>query len=118
MDRHIKILGILTLIFHGLLIPALLVIVIVFWGASVLADDPTASGVIGGVGIIIAVILLVLMLPGIIGGIGLLTRKSWARIPVMIANAINIFSFPVGTALGIYTFWVLTKEESIDLLDG
>lgn len=118
MDRHIRILGILTIIFHAILLPALLVIMTVFWGASVLADDPTASGVIGSVGIVVSVILLVLMLPGIIGGIGLLTRKSWARILVMIANAINIFSFPFGTALGVYTFWVLTKEESIDLLEG
>ena len=54
--------------------------------------------------------------PGLIGGIGLLKRRSWARILVLFFAIINISFPPIGTALGVYTLWVLLKKESARLL--
>ena len=109
MAQHLKILGILTLVYHGLSALVVLVILPVFMGVSLLADSPEAAGVLGGIGVVITVVVLILTLPGIIGGIGLLKRRSWSRILVLIANALHILSFPLGTALGVYSFWVLLK---------
>ena len=44
---------------------------------------------------------------GIIAGVGLLQRAPWARILALIMGFLSLISFPFGTALGIYTIWVL-----------
>ena len=116
MAQHLKVLGILTMIYHGLAILLVLVILPVMIGGSLLIDNPAAAGAVGGMGTIITIVILAITLPGIIGGIGLLQGRPWSRILVMVVNTISILSFPLGTALAIYSFWVLTKEESIELL--
>lgn len=118
MGQHIKILGIATIVFHVLLALIIVIIIPTFVLAGLLAEDPIAVSIIGSVGVVLVVVILALALPGIIGGIGLLRHKSWARILVLIANTLHILSFPFGTALAAYSFWVLTKEDAIDLLDG
>jgi hypothetical protein len=50
---------------------------------------------------------------GLAAGFGLLQRESWARTLVLILAFISLFtSIPIGTALGIYTMWVLLPRES------
>lgn len=70
------------------------------------------QGLLGIIAMVIGMIAVVAGLPGIIGGWGLLTKKSWARIVVLIVGILNLATFPLGTALGIYTLWVLMKPES------
>ena len=50
-------------------------------------------------------------LPSIIGGIGLLQKKAWGMLITIIAGCVSIFSFPFGTALGIYTIFVFTQDN-------
>jgi hypothetical protein len=42
----------------------------------------------------------------------LLDRKPWARIYTIVVSAIWLLDFPIGTALSIYTLWVLLPESS------
>jgi len=49
---------------------------------------------------------------GFIAGWGLLQRESWARILTIILAFLALFSIPFGTALGIYSLWVLLPSES------
>jgi hypothetical protein len=50
---------------------------------------------------------------GLAAGFGLLQREVWARTLVLILAFIALFtSIPFGTALGIYTMWVLLPPES------
>jgi len=50
---------------------------------------------------------------GLAAGFGLMQRESWARTLVLILAFISLFtSIPFGTALGIYTMWVLLPRES------
>jgi hypothetical protein len=65
--------------------------------------------------VVIAVLLLLVSLPGIIGGIGLLKRKEWARIVVLIVGFLSLIRIPLGTILGIYTIWVLMHDDAIRL---
>ncbi len=46
-------------------------------------------------------------LPSVIGGIGLIQKKTWGIVITLIAGGISIFSIPFGTALGVYSFYVL-----------
>jgi hypothetical protein len=48
----------------------------------------------------------------LIAGYGLLNRRPWGRIVAIIASILALFKFPIGTALGIYTLWVLAPGAS------
>lgn len=43
---------------------------------------------------------------------GLFERQPWARVLGLILGFLALLRFPLGTALGIYTLWVLMPEES------
>jgi hypothetical protein len=43
---------------------------------------------------------------------GLLERQPWARILGIVVAFLALIRFPFGTALGIYTLWVLLPESS------
>jgi len=43
---------------------------------------------------------------------GLWERQPWARILGLILGFLALLRFPLGTALGVYTLWVLLPEES------
>ena len=45
-------------------------------------------------------------------GIGLLRRRPWARGLAIFAGILSLPKLPVGTALGIYTFWVLGSRTA------
>ncbi|MGH8004365.1 MAG: hypothetical protein ACRECJ_06550 [Limisphaerales bacterium] len=62
--------------------------------------------------------MFVISAPGIAGGIGLLKRKYWAKILVLVLGFINLLHFPFGTALGIYTIWLLTRKETAEFFTG
>ena len=48
----------------------------------------------------------------VVAGWGLITRKSWGRTFAIIVAVLSLLKFPVGTALGIYTLWVMAPAAS------
>ena len=80
------------------------------------ADESEAMGILAVIGTFIAVFLFLVSVPGLVGGIGLLKRQNWARILVLILSVLQLFNIPFGTAVGIYSLWVLTREETMALL--
>jgi hypothetical protein len=112
MDKHITVLGVLYIVFGvlGLIIGGFLFILIT--GAGLFSGDEQAMAITAIVGTALAFIIFIFSVPEIIGGIFLLKRKSWARILVLVLGFLNLLDIPVGTSLGIYTIWVLMKDES------
>lgn len=113
-QNHIRIVSLLTLV-SGILamIPTLLMLLVAF-GLSIggpFSDNPwgllTAGGIVG----IIAICLMVIALPTLIAGFGLLARKPWARPLTLLIAVFNLFAFPIGTMLGFYQLWVLAMNE-------
>jgi hypothetical protein len=49
---------------------------------------------------------------GFVAGWGLLQRESWARIIALVLAFVSLFSIPFGTAIGVYTLWVLLPGRS------
>jgi len=45
-------------------------------------------------------------------GWSLLNRRTWGRTLAIIAAVLVLFKFPFGTALGVYTLWVLAPSAS------
>jgi serine/threonine protein kinase len=89
---------------------------------SLLAIPGIASGklkdmaILSAFGAALALLPLVSAVWDLVGGVGLLKRRRWARILVLIGAVPELFVFPVGTATGIYTIWVLMQKETIQLL--
>ena len=68
---------------------------------------------------VIAVILLVKAAAGFLAGWGLIQHESWARILALVLGFISLFiNIPFGTALGIYTMWVLLPAQSEQEYEG
>lgn len=56
--------------------------------------------------------LFIYSLGSIATGVGLLASQTWARMLAIILGIIRLINIPFGTALGIYTLWVLLPEQS------
>ena len=62
---------------------------------------------------VVAMLLLVKAAAGFIAGWGLLQHESWARVVALVLAFVALFTnIPFGTALGIYTMWVLLPTQS------
>lgn len=49
---------------------------------------------------------------GFAAGWGLLQREEWGRTVALVVGFIALLSVPLGTALGVYTLWVLLPRQS------
>jgi hypothetical protein len=58
---------------------------------------------------------LLFSVPSIIAGFGLLKRKNWAKTASIIAGVLSAMSFPLGTAVCVYTFWFLFSDSGKEL---
>ena len=58
---------------------------------------------------VIAIVLLFKAAVGAAAGVGLLQRQDWGRILATVLGVISLINIPFGTALGIYTLWVLVS---------
>ena len=119
MAQHVKILGILHIVFGSLCVLGGLIVLAVMGGIAgiVGASDQTqdaavAVPVLAAIGGFVCILCLVLGLPSLIGGIGLLQYKPWARITLIVLSALDLIHVPFGTALGIYGFWVLLNPQT------
>jgi hypothetical protein len=67
----------------------------------------------------IAVIILSGSALGFFAGWGLLHREPWARIlALVLAFCVMFINIPLGTAVGVYTMWVLLPRESEEEYDA
>jgi len=119
MKQHVSILGILYTVFGALGLFGALVLLVVFGGLAGIVsvvgkgdDAAIAVPVLGALGVIFFVGLLVLSIPGLAVGIGLMKLQPWARIGGLILSAVNLLNFPLGTALGAYGLWVLLSKDT------
>jgi hypothetical protein len=107
---HLQLLGILWLAFSAL--HAIAGVLLLFVNAVFihkLNAPPFLHPLLAGIGWFV----LVKSAAGLAAGFGLMQREPWARTLALILGFISLFtSIPFGTALGIYTMWVLMSQES------
>jgi len=60
----------------------------------------------------IGIFLLAKACVGFLVGWGLLQRQPWARMLALVLAFISLFNIPFGTALGVYTLWVLLPTQA------
>ena len=114
LENHLHILGILWIVAGALfLIPSVVMMSIggfahfMIPGQVMIAHmlGPLVLYMIGGTFLIVAA-------GGIAVGWGLMQHRPWARIIAVILGVLVLFHPPFGTALGIYTLWVLLSDDA------
>jgi len=113
MEKHINTVAALQigLSIFNLLIAFLIFTVLKLVGGFV--DDANGATILSLIADILAIVFIIISFPGILAGMGLYKRKEWARVMTLILSVIEIFSFPFGTAIGIYSIWALTQPEIV-----
>ena len=114
--RHLRTLGWLYIVMGGLSVLVALAVMLLMVAGGLLSQDADARATLSVGGAVIAALVVFLSIPSFIAGFGLLRYRRWSKVVTLILAALNLFSFPVGTALGIYSFWVLMQDETTRLL--
>lgn len=112
MEQHFKIVAVLQIIHGAFLLIIGLAILLILTGAGAVSGDRTAMFVTGTVGIAVGGFLVLLALPNILAGFGLLKRREWARILTIVLSFFHLLNFPVGTAIAAYSLWALFSQEA------
>lgn len=112
MDTHIKIVGMINIVFGvlGLMIAGIVFIAVA--GGGILSGDSEAIMITSIVAVSVSSIIAIFSIPEIIAGWGILKMKSWGRIFGVVIAVLDLISIPIGTAFGIYALWVLMNEET------
>jgi len=113
LDRHLRTVGILWVIAGGLfLIPGFILMLmsnVVRLGIPATETvprfvAPLVLSIIGGSFFLIAA-------GGLLVGWGLMKYQPWARMAAIVLGIVSLLHPPFGTALGIYTLWVLLSDQ-------
>ncbi len=122
METHVKVLAILQIVLGALGLCAALIILLVFGGIAGIVgsaapdtDARVAVPILGLIGGFVILVIVVLSLPGLIAGYGLLQYAEWARILTIVLSVLHLLNFPLGTALGVYGLWILLSPQTLPL---
>jgi hypothetical protein len=109
---HVPVLGGLYVVANGALLITGLVALALFWGIGIAVQDLVAYRILTLVGGLALALFALFALPGLIAGVGLLRRRRWARTLALVIGILGLAAFPIGTALGIYAFFVLLQAQA------
>jgi hypothetical protein len=116
MKKHVAVVGAIQIGFSILgLILAVVIFFIMKFAQSQVGDDDAGAMVLGFMSVSLPILFGFLSTLGLVGGIGLLAYKPWARYIVMIVSAIGCLNIPIGTLKGVYFLWVLLQDDTIKL---
>jgi hypothetical protein len=130
MEKHITLVGILNIVYRAIAIIGAIVLFLISYGFSFIMRmisrfdhtdmqevTPEVFCFIQTILTIIGILILIFAVAGIIGSIGVLKRKEWGRITLLIVSFFSLLSIPLGTILGVYSIWVLLNDETIRLFN-
>jgi hypothetical protein len=109
LESHVKVLGLLNILVGGFGGLAATIFFLLFAGPSAAAAyGPLVGFAVTGW----MLLMLLLTVPAIVLGIGLLNLRPWARSIGTVIAILEILNFPLGTLIGIYALWVLLSPET------
>jgi len=118
MKKHVTVVGAIQIGFSILgLIGAVIVFFALTFARGQVGDDETGKTVLLFLSISLPLLIGFIATLGLVGGIGLMAYKPWARYLVIVVSAIGCLNIPFGTLKGIYALWVLLQDETIKLFN-
>jgi hypothetical protein len=119
MKDHVKVIGILWIIYGIFFLGLACLALLFFFGVATIPNvEDVEPGVLRVIGILVSSFLGLISLPQIVGGLGLLGYKEWARILMLVISFISLPNVPFGTFLGVYTMVILFNRETIRMFQG
>ena len=118
MENQVKILGLLHIIAAGFNILIGLLMLAFLATIRQMLDLPADASFFAWIFGLIPLFLIIVSLPGLLAGMGLMNFAPWSRVLALIVGAFHLPNVPIGTALGIYTFWVLLNDEATPLFQS
>lgn len=110
VQRHLQVLGILWIV-YGLftLLGAFFLLVIggTMMGAGIRAHMHDVPLFVFPMMNTLGILLFAVAALKVVAGWSLMQRRPWARVLTLVLGFIALLNVPFGTALGIYTIWVL-----------
>ena len=79
--------------------------------------NPPPQGFFIAVMSFVVLLTAALTIPSLIAAYALLKRKRWAKVAAIIAGVFAAPHMPLGTAVGVYTFWFIFSEPGRLLYD-
>ncbi|MBI1737795.1 MAG: zinc ribbon domain-containing protein [Acidobacteria bacterium] len=113
VNRHVRLLAVLWMAMGALRLVAAASMYVL--GHFVLVRIPIPlmpERFLGGLMAVVASFFLFKAILAFVAGWGLLEVQPWARMFTLVLGFLALLLPPVGTALGVYTLWVLLPEQS------
>jgi hypothetical protein len=118
MKKHVTVVAAIQIGFAILgLILAVVIFFVMSFARGQVGDDNTGRMVLGFLSVSLPLLFGFLSTLGLVGGIGLLAYRPWARYIVMIVSALGCLNIPIGTLKGVYSLWVLLQDDTIKLFE-
>jgi hypothetical protein len=113
-ETHLAVVGWLQIVngLLGIIVGAFVATLIL--GVGAVTDDAIAFRIMAITAAALGGLMLVLSVPGIVAGIGLLRRATWSRVMALVLSAFELVLFPIGTVLAAYTVFVLSQQAAVD----
>jgi hypothetical protein len=116
IKKQVTIVGSIQIGFSVLgLMAAVAIYVALTFARGYTENDETGQLVLRFLSISLPLLIGFLSTVGLVGGIGLLVYKPWARYLVIVVSALGCLNIPFGTIKGVYSIWVLVQDEAIKL---
>jgi hypothetical protein len=113
VNRHVRLLAVLWMAMGGLRLFAAAAFYMMGHFIFVRIPMPfLPERFLGGIMTLVASFYLFKAILAFVAGWGLLEVQSWARMFTLVLGFLALLLPPVGTALGVYTLWVLLPEQS------
>lgn len=113
LQRHLRTLGILWIVVGALwIIPSLAMIGFSHAPRILTGDDMFMRTFMPPMMLSMGSFFLLVAAGGVLVGWGLMKYERWARMTAIVLAILAILHPPFGTALGIYTLWVLLPADS------
>ena len=121
---HSKAIGILHLVYGGFSILMMFGMCALFLGVFGFMATGQPGGeappmfIVTIVMVFMFLFYIVLAVPSLLAGYGLLKQRKWAKVMAIVAAVVAAMSVPFGTALCVYTLWFLFGDKGRALYDN
>jgi hypothetical protein len=117
VQEHVHLLAILWIVLSAM--HALVGIVMLVLGTTLFphlrqmgAPPETPVGFLHSLFTALGILILAKAALGFLAAWGLLRREPWARVLTLVLACLALLEIPLGTALGVYSLWVLLPPQS------
>jgi hypothetical protein len=112
VEQHFKIVAILQFVMGGLAALTGFALFAIIFGAGAISGDRDAMFITSTCATVAGGFLIILSVPSLLAGWGLLKRREWARILTIVLSVLHLLHVPIGTIIGGYSLWALLQPDA------